>query len=94
MKTKKDRLWLVELWHGDMLTTRAVITTLKGVQAWTKLQLDSTTLNLEYKSICREAAIRPVVLWCAKRWTSEEEALYNPEAQHVQATLIPLIKIK
>lgn len=94
MKTKKDRLWLVELWQGDQLTGRAVVTTLKGVQAWTKLQLDSTTLNMEYKTLCREGAVRPLVLWCKTRYNSEEEALYRPDSYHVQASLVPLVKIK
>ena len=94
MKTKKDRLWLVEIWHGDSLTQRSVLTTLKGVHAFTKVQLGASTLNIEYKTLCREAASRPVLLWDKDKWESEEQALYNPEAQHCQVSIVPLIKIK
>lgn len=94
MKTKKDRLWLVELWHGDMLTSRSVLTTLKGVHAFAKVQLGASTLNIEYKTLCREAAVKPVLLWDRSRWETEEQALYNPEASHVQVSIVPLIKIK
>ena len=41
MKTKKDRLWLVEVWHAEHLTQRCVLTTLKGVHQFTKVQLDA-----------------------------------------------------
>ena len=94
MKTKKDRLWLVEIWHGDSLTQRSVLTTLKGVHALAKVQLDAKTLNIEYKTLCREAAVRPVLLWDKTKWETEEQALYNPEAQHCQVSIVPLIKIK
>jgi hypothetical protein len=94
MKTKKDRLWLVEIWHGDILTGRSVLTTLKGVHQFTKVQLDASTLNIEYKTLCREAAVRPVLLWDKGKWNTEEEALYNPEARHIQVSIVPLIKIK
>ena len=94
MKTKKDRLWLVEIWHGDSLTQRSVLTTLKGVHALAKVQLDAKTLNIEYKTLCREAATRPVLLWDKDKWETEEQALYNPEAQHCQVSIVPLIKIK
>ena len=94
MKTKKDRLWLVELWNSDILTSRSVVTTLKGVHQFAKVQLDAKTLNIEYKTLCREAATRPVLLWDKSKWESEEEALYNPEAQHCQVSIVPLIKMK
>jgi hypothetical protein len=94
MKTKKDRLWLVEIWHGDSLTQRSVLTTLKGVHAFTKVQLGASTLNIEYKTLCREAATRPVLLWDKDKWETEEQALYNPEAHHIQVSIVPLIKMK
>lgn len=94
MKTKKDRLWLVEFWANDALTARWVLTTLKGVHQFVKVQLDASTLNIEYKTLCREAATRPVLLWDKSKWESEESALYNPEAQHCQVSIVPLIKIK
>jgi hypothetical protein len=94
MKTKKDRLWLVEIWHGDSLTQRSVLTTLKGVHALAKVQLDAKTLNIEYKTLCREAATRPVLLWDKDKWETEEQALYNPEAHHIQVSIVPLIKMK
>ena len=52
MKTKKDRLWLVELWNSDILSGRSVVTTLKGVHAIAKVQLDAKCLNIEYKTLC------------------------------------------
>ena len=94
MKTKKDRLWLVEVWHAEHLTQRCVLTTLKGVHQFTKVQLDAKCLNIEYKTLCREAASRPVLLWDKSKWESEEEALYNPAAQHCQVSIVPLIKMK
>jgi len=94
MKTKKDRLWLVEIWNADILTGRSVLTTLKGVHAFTKVQLGASTLNMEYKTLCREAAVRPVLLWDKTKWETEEQALYNPEARHIQVSIVPLIKIK
>jgi hypothetical protein len=94
MKTKKDRLWLVELWNSDILTSRSVVTTLKGVHQFAKVQLDAKTLNIEYKTLCREAATRPVLLWDKSKWESEEVALYNPAAMHIQVSIVPLIKMK
>ena len=94
MKTKKDRLWLVEVWNADILSARSVLTTLKGVHAFTKVQLDAKTLNIEYKTLCREAATRPVLLWDKDKWETEEQALYNPEAHHIQVSIVPLIKMK
>jgi hypothetical protein len=49
---------------------------------------------MEYKTLCREAATRPVLLWDKTKWNTEEEALYNPEARHIQVSIVPLIKIK
>jgi hypothetical protein len=49
---------------------------------------------MEYKTLCREAAVRPVLLWDRSKWNTEEEALYNPEARHIQVSIVPLIKIK
>lgn len=94
MKTKKDRLWLVELWSGDILTSRSVLTTLKGVHQFAKVQLSASTLNMEYKTLCREAAVRPAILWDKGKWATEEEALYTPSAEHIQVSIVPLIKIK
>ena len=51
MKTKKDRLWLMELWNSDILSGRSVVTTLKGVHAIAKVQLDAKSLNIEYKTL-------------------------------------------
>jgi len=94
MKTKKDRLWLVEHWSGDLLTNRSVLTTLKGVHAFVKVQLSASTLNMEYKTLCREVAVRPALLWDKGKWATEEEALYTPTAEHCQVSIVPLIKQK
>jgi len=94
MKTKKDRLWLVELWNSDILSGRSVVTALKGVHAIAKVQRDAKCLNTEYKTLCREAATKPVLLWDKDKWETEEQALYNPEAHHIQVSIVPLIKMK
>jgi len=94
MKTKKDRLWLLELWHGDLLTHRWVLTTLKGVHAFAKVQLGASCLNIEYKTLCRAATLRPVILWDPGKWATEEEALYAPAGEHCQVSIVALIKQK
>jgi hypothetical protein len=94
MKTKKDRLWLIEYYVGGDLKNRAAVTTIKGAWAQSKVWLDSSDPNLDYRALTRALAKGPVQLWCTKSWASEEEASWNPEGRTIILTLIPLIKIK
>jgi hypothetical protein len=94
MKTKKDRLWLIEHYSGGDLARRAVCTTLKGAWAQCKVWLDTADPNLEYRALTRLVAVGPAVVWCQRRWRTEEEASYNPLGEVVIVTLVPLIKMK
>lgn len=79
---------------GGDLKRRAVVTTLKGAWAQSKVWLDTSDPNLNYRALTRAVAKGPAQIWCTKRWASEEEASWNPEGQSIIVTLIPLIKIK
>jgi hypothetical protein len=94
MKTKKDRLWLVEYYVGGDLRRRAVLTTIKGVWAQCKVWLDTADPNLDYRALTREAAKGPVQLYCTRRWATEDEALYNPVGEIIIISLVPLIKMR
>jgi hypothetical protein len=94
MKTKKDRLWLIEHYVGGDLRRRAVCTTVKGAWAQCKVWLDTADPNLDYRALTREVAKGPASLWCQRRWESEEAASYNPDGQVIIVSLVPLIKMK
>jgi len=91
MRTSKSKVWLVEFSTGETLTRRACATTLKGAWGLAKVWLDTTSPNLDYRKTLAEAQQKPVLLWCTKRWRSEEEALWNPEGQSCTISLVPLV---
>jgi len=94
MKTKKDRLWLLEFYLGGDLRKRAVLTTLKGAWSQAKVWLDTADPNLDYRALTREVAKGPAQLYCTRRWLTAEEALYNPNGEIIGIELVPLIKQK
>jgi len=94
MKTKKDRLWLVEYFRGGDLGRRAVCTTVKGAWALAKVWLDSADPNLDYRALTRELAKGPADLYCTRRWESLELAIYNPVGESIVISLVPLVKQK